>query len=332
MQANIWGFSQEAQLFNNGVYEEEPACKVRARDDDYWNFGANSSFRINTSSPYDVKTRFYADAEYDGQIVSIHTTITQGETQLELEFDCDELNQLSTILSYDMAMGVSVYDAGQTNDVACAEGESCGAACTGATVKIDNVVWRVGDSVWTEPEPEPQPEPQPDPQPEPQPDPQPDPTPDGEVVYGGAAPTLDHAECSEYAQCAECREAWWSTDPSMSWFECVDDETYRYLDACPETWDQSQCMTDSDQLCFISYPLGDADRIESLEAGCRTLPAAHNDWIDDHWEYSSEECGSYHGLCSLGCDNGSCHKSWPIGDPLRWESNLAMCRCMVQDD
>ena len=154
MQANIWGFSQEAQLFTNGSYEEEPACKVRARDQDYYAIGPNSSFTINTSYPYDVKTRFFADQAYDGEITSIHTTLTQGSTVIEFDYDCENLPSLSTYLSYDMAMGMSVYDAGRTNDVACAEGETCATECTGATVKIDNVIWRVGDSVQTD-EPEP---------------------------------------------------------------------------------------------------------------------------------------------------------------------------------
>lgn len=187
-------------------------------------------------------------------------------------------------------MGISVYDIGTENDI----GGMCSNACSTATSVVKNIKWTRDDAEYTEATPEP-------------------------IVNGNAAPRLDSGDCG--FGCTECRE------DGNGGYQCVDFGTYVYTHMCPDTWDMSHCMTDADQLCFKSFAHGDANRTESETAACRTVPSSHIADLSDNWEVSQRQCGEYDGLCALGCA-GTCHNSWPIGDPLRFNSNLAMCRCM----
>jgi hypothetical protein len=141
------------------------------------------------------------------------------------------------------------------------------------------------------------------------------------MVFGGAAPTLTSGFCQE--GCTECRSSWWSNDPSTIEYHCVDDTVYKYGNECGSR-DRSMCMTDSDQKCHRSYPDGDADKFNSVDSACRTVPA---DYIEGDWNFSRKSCNnSQAGLCYYGCAS-SCNNSYPNGSSLKWNDPKAMCRC-----
>lgn len=45
------------------------------------------------------------------------------------------------------------------------------------------------------------------------------------------------------------------------------------------------------------------------------------------FKYAKRSCNQKKGLCYEGCGDSTCHMSWPEGDPARWKSADAMCRC-----
>lgn len=73
-----------------------------------------------------------------------------------------------------------------------------------------------------------------------------------------------------------------------------------------------------------SWPHSDPNKWRSDDFACRPLPGR---LIDNEFTFARRSTSNMNkGLCKLGCD-GTCHNSWPVGDPERWKSADAIFRC-----
>ena len=158
---------------------------------------------------------------------------------------------------YGMAMGIATYSVGTDSTIS---GDSCTSECESANFKIENIKWTSYDSIADA---------------------------EGELVELGPAPTLTSGDC--YEGCTECVASYWSNDiyktPS---FQCNDETVFRYTNPCDATTDStSKCMTDDDQLCFISYPYGDYYGVDSALAACRTVPTSYQTGT---WKFGNKDC------------------------------------------
>ena len=95
-------------------------------------------------------------------------------------------------------------------------------------------------------------------------------------------------------------------------FKCTDYTRYTYTNFCEDGQTPNLCGSDDD-LCFWSYS-GKADDYKIEKAACRPLPKG---LAEGEFEYDDSKCLSDRGLCALGCGNGTCHNSWPVGDKLK---------------
>ena len=122
--------------------------------------------------------------------------------------------------------------------------------------------------------------------------------------------------------------------PLMRDYRCRDRSTYQYGDVCTDEMRRSKgdlCMTGADQLCHISYPVGDFRKSRSNAAFCRTVP---QDYIDGDFDFlGSGSVDSDKGLCVHGCEqfdnNNRCAWSWPRGESQIFNAK-AMQRCAPQ--
>ena len=99
---------------------------------------------ISTLEPYNVKIQFMTD-KYQGDLKQIKTTLTQDSQQYSFILDCqDKLDAFTDVLSGQMALAISSYHAGNTNDVS----GTC-AAVNNPSPKsvISNIVWIENDSI-----------------------------------------------------------------------------------------------------------------------------------------------------------------------------------------
>lgn len=146
----------------------------------------------------------------------------------------DYLWSLAGHLYRDMAMGISTYKVGSPNDIA----GTCSSTCSDARQFISNIRWTEDDAYES--------------------------TQSNTVEGGvdaGAAPSLTSGGCG--SDCTECRSI---ANGSEISHQCVDTTVYKYGSVCPTSnanWSTDKCATDSNQLCFKSYPLGDPDKMNS---------------------------------------------------------------------
>ena len=292
MEANIWGFAQASHPCEFGSCDVDSQSTAFAYWADY-SFGPGQDYTINTYEKYNVEVKFWATDAEAQELVKIVTTLSQGDNSIELVQDnADYLAPLADKLYYSMAMGISSYALEQDNHVA----GGCSNVCEAAGAydsKISNLVYTMGDSIMSD-----------------------------EYVEGGPAPRLDLCGSG----CTECRQYYWTSAPDQFDYQCVDDTVYKYGNQCGSNQDRSKCMTDADQLCHKSFPLGDEDKFQSADAACRTIPQAN---LEGDFMYANRECRKETaGLCAYGCE-GTCHNSWKVEDPLKWKSATAMCRCML---
>jgi hypothetical protein len=110
---------------------------------------------------------------------------------------------------------------------------------------------------------------------------------EAELVYGEPATTLTTGQCGD--DCTECRWSWWSNATDVVKARCVDTTVYKYGAICPDTWDRIKCMSGADQFCHKSYPHGDPDKMNSVNATCRTVA---DSYIYNDFTYNENVCGS----------------------------------------
>lgn len=135
--------------------------------------------------------------------------------------------------------------------------------------------------------------------------------------------TFSLSECVEEG-CTECREGFYANYPEYTFATCVDTTVYKYGNICVENskWNESQCSYSGN--CHKSYPFGDADKMNSEEAACRTVP---QNFVENDFAFGTKDCWSpVGGLCHGGCE-GTCHYSWIASDDDKWKSASSMCRC-----
>ena len=99
---------------------------------------------ISTLEPYNVKIQFMTD-KYQGDLKQIKTTLTQDTQQYSFILDCqDKLDAFTDVLSGQMALAISSYHAGNTNDVS----GTCPAVNNPAPKSvISNIIWAENDSI-----------------------------------------------------------------------------------------------------------------------------------------------------------------------------------------
>jgi len=195
-----------------------------------------------------------------------------------------------------MTFGISSFFVGNENDIS----GTCTETCEESNMIIHNLRFTQDDCLVETFDPEPEPEP--------------------ELIKGGIASNVSN--CAE--GCTSCIETWWSNAPEEILYECVDETLYKYSNKCGSSKDRSLCG--SDDLCHVSYPLGDPDKGRSVDAACRPVPL---EFIENDFTFATRECRSTnHGLCRYGCGEGeTCHNSWWADDDTKWKSASVMCRC-----
>ena len=135
---------------------------------------------------------------------------------------------------------------------------------------------------------------------------------DEELVYGGPA---DNINSCENAECTECVEAWYESDPTNVQYMCMDRTRFKYTYKCGNKKDQSKCG--SEDYCHWSYPEGDPRKKRSEEATCRPIPQK---LIDGPFKFARRAARrSNWGLCKYGCGGYECRNSYLLDDPLRWK-------------
>ena len=304
MEANKHGFNTQNLPCEFGVCDENSQCPASANGSDNMNYGPGSSYKINTSEKFTVKTQFMQKMTEDS-LDCIRTTLVQGTTEHAFDQECrDYMDPFSFKLKEKMmALGISSYHVGLDNDLS---SQTCTSECSemDTMTVISNVRWTTGDAYA-------------------------DDTDDsgndggtGDIVVGGPAPALNSGNCGD--DCAQCMEHYVDTDPTNMWYECVDWTIYRFGNKCGNNADKSKCMTGSDTYCHKSYPYGDADKFRSDDMACRTVPDIYING-DFNWARRATRNQSC-GLCNYGCEN-ECFRSWLSDDADRWRGASAMCRC-----
>lgn len=118
MEANAKGFMTASHPMGNAG---DSHCTQKAEDYDYWAYGPNSMYTIDTSKSFTVQTRFFSALDEDGwfyeSLKQIETVLSQGDKEVSLVQDCEFTTTLGESLNGWMAMGISVYDAGLDNEI-----------------------------------------------------------------------------------------------------------------------------------------------------------------------------------------------------------------------
>jgi len=238
-EANTKALSVAMFACTGGACETTSATKQQTSGSQY---GPGASYTINSTQPYHVSTKFYSGLDADGYFTGleyVETTLSQGTNKVVFRQDDPAYMEAFTqLLYFDSAVAVSNWNAGTTNDL----GGSCGSATTASSVKISNWFFTNNDSIYVEPV---------------------EPT----VVIEGPADNVD--DCGE-SVCAGCSRAHWSNTPSTTYLTCTDYTTYRYTNQCTSADNRSLCG--ALDLCFWSYPYGDAAKTSSPDYKCRPLP------------------------------------------------------------
>lgn len=141
MEANIYGFAQAAHPDADCDH-----CKHRewGSSQGTMNYGPSRRAIINSMEPYNVKIQFYTD-KYQGDLISIKTTMSQFDKVHEFSLECGEkFDAFKDTLSGQMGLAISSYHAGKDNEV--------GGPCPPSdnpkpTSVIGNIIWTENDSI-----------------------------------------------------------------------------------------------------------------------------------------------------------------------------------------
>jgi len=132
-------------------------------------YGPGSSYVIDSTKPFKLSVKFYAQMDSDGnlgELEKLETTLTQGASNVTLVNDDSVfLRTFTPQLKYGMAIAVSNYIAGTTNEIS---GTCTQSVADHQPTTLSNFAWTVYDSI-AEP---------------------PVPTPTEDVVIGGVAPSI----------------------------------------------------------------------------------------------------------------------------------------------
>jgi len=280
------------------------------------NYGPGAEYTIDTMWGYHVRTQFMASVDATGEpldLVAVVTTITQDDRTVELVQDCEDyLAAISWKLYYQMNIGISTYALDLDNQVS---NSTCSAACDGGNLYIGNLNFVSNDSLVIDEDG----------------DEGEDGDEDlGELIWEDAAFSLDSGECG--SNCAECRWSYPEFAPDLYVERCFEqhENNIRFGGPCWRRDDKSTCMEDG--LCHRSWYNDDADKWNSLEAKCRTVPESY---VENDFTYGNRECRrpDKAGLCRYGCGEGeTCNNSWLSDDDNKWKSASAMCRCRPAED
>lgn len=201
MEANKLGFTAASFPCEFGVCSSRSKSKQFTDDSQY---GPGSDYTIDSTQPFKVTTKFFAPQNDGGfgDLVKIETCLQQGESMVTLiQDDEDYLYALSEKLNYKMALVVSNFDAGMSNDMS--DGQ-CTNNCGEYKSKLSNLRFTSNDSIYEE-------------------------EPVDEMVIGDLAGTLD--ECDD-PFCSSCHVAWWAGDEDNFFHTCTDYTRYRYTNPC----------------------------------------------------------------------------------------------------
>jgi hypothetical protein len=257
MTANRHGFTVEAHPCEFGQCDNESLCTRRFSDEDFWNYGYGTDFKINTAEAFNVFTQFYATGDStatDADIAMIVTTLTQDSQQISVVMDCEDyLMPFSTLLGGEVAIGMSSYSVGENNSI----DEFCELRAGEGNVTFSNFRWTNDDAIYEEPAFE---------------------------VMAGPSPRI--SDCGD--DCYECNQCYMSNDPDNVYPVCNDYRPMRFSSPCPNKgrWNEDICNENGP--CFKSYPFGDPEKYRAPDAACRTLPEPYLDL--SAMKYGSKVC------------------------------------------
>lgn len=300
MEANTLGFKTASFPCESGSCSDFSDSTAYA---DFGAYGPGPEYEIDSTRTFTVQSRFIAMEAADGNVGDlkrIETTLIQGANQISVvQDDANILSAIQDKLRYRMAVVMTNFNAGETNDISgvCDHGGEHG------DVNFSGMKWTSYDSI--------------------------DNTEDGsdgtdgdsgELIVDEVASSLDM--CSDDF-CSACHMAHYSNNPNNSFPTCTDYTFYKFSNQCG-SMDSSMCG--SDDVCFRSWPVDDEKKWKSDDFACRPIPAR---MLAGEFTYSRRPTRNMNkGLCALGCD-GACHNSWPVGDADKWKSSDAIYRCKV---
>lgn len=180
MQANQYGFNMSAHPCTNGTCDAISQCKYDMMVEGEATYGAGAygpgGSRIDTNSPFTVKTEFISDKSY-ATLHKIRTRITQSGNEIVMEASCEDyLTALNDDIEGGMGFILSSWDNTDASLDAGQYAAQCStpaASCADATSQISDFTvfqWGYTEDIDVTPAPEPTP---PDPSPAPAPTPTP---------------------------------------------------------------------------------------------------------------------------------------------------------------
>ena len=282
-------------------------------------YGPGSAYWIDSTLPYSINIQFFK--EWDSSALTrVVSTLTQNGREIIMNKDCPPALAAFTTLLQNNNVALAITNK-PLSDPSIVSSVTCSETCTSSSFTVGSLSWSSNDAVEDEPAPEPEPpapEPEP-PAPEPEPPaPEPEPPapePEPELVTLGVAPRTDMGACADDPICVECREQAYDNDPDtiVSYTCTIAGGEHKYGNKCKATKTPSYCNW-GDQPCLWSFPKSEGSRSENT--ACRDLPDPFNSELDStNWQWQSKERSAKQGLCGIyGC-SGTCHRSWPIGDP-----------------
>ena len=341
MQANKYDFNMQVHACNNGECEAETQCRYDMVQDGVKKYGKNAygvnGKIISTDKEFKVKTEFVTDTSYKA-VWKLKTTFTQENRSMVLEAKCrDYLSEISPDLNKEMGFifshwqddeGVSGLDNSAGGDFV-----GCDAAKWNEYKYFKTMTWgstENDDGIDTESEEEPETETEEESDEENDDGDTPDEDTDdgednddddkdlGEVICGGPAYNVDMCGDSD---CTQCVEAWYEFKPKDIFFKCKSKTQYKYKNKCGGRRDLSLCG--QDDVCHLSYPLGDEMKTDSPNAACRPIP---NKLINNEFEFADQTVRNERaGLCRYGCQGSECRISWLTDDKRNGYSTMARC-------
>lgn len=166
-------------------------------------YGPGADYPIDSNRPFTVSAKFYAPVSEDsmegfGDVSRVEIYLNQqGNSVMLIHDDTTLLSQLSDNLRYDMALVVSNFNDGASIDNTngqCRSTDICGAHST----KYFDFSWTSMDAID-----------------------------EGDsLIIGEVADSL--LDCDD-PFCTSCHEAWYSSDASDTFFQCMDYRVFKYL-------------------------------------------------------------------------------------------------------
>ena len=275
-------------------------------------YGPGSAYYIDSTLPYSVDVQFFK--EYDSSALTrVVSVLSQSNKTITITKNCPTALAAFTTLLQNNNVALAITNK-PLADPSIVSSVTCSETCTSSSLTVGSLSWSSNDAVEDEPAPEPEPEPQPEPQPE--------------LVTLGVAPRTDMGACADDPICVECREQAYDNDLDtiVSYTCTIAGGVHTYSNKCSTKRNPSFCNW-GDQPCMWSYPKSEGSK--SSNGACRDLPDPFNSELDSvNWKWQNKARSASNGLCGVyGC-SGTCHRSWPISDPLRNKSIYSMVRCL----